>query len=165
MLQSQLRSRDEEIDRLKERINETNKRLILLLADKDKLSESLNQAKADMHQVRAQLHQELSVIQNFMANKSSDSDMLLLQKELRDKFDQFREFSDQKIDESISKNDHQILINNRIIVISLAVVSVPICFLLILILYLTLRRDKKIVKSEQRLALNEMNHLRRYNDY
>lgn len=87
------------------------------------------------------------------------------QREMDHKFEILSHRLEQLVNNLKAENGNQILLNNRIIVISLAVVSVPISCLLILILYLTLRRDKKIVKSEHRLALNEMNHLRRYNDY
>ena len=161
------RAGEEVVKSLKGKIDETNERLIHLLSEKESIIARLEETRTQMVSVRAQVQDQLYVMDRFMKNASSQSDSS--RKSYQQSMDQKLEILSQRLETLIqdlrNESEHQILINNRIIVISLAVVCVPITFLLILILYLTLRRDKKIVKNDQRLALSEMNHLRRYNDY
>lgn len=158
---------DDVIASLQGKVQSTNERLMHLLSEKEQLSARLQEVSGEMVSMRAQVHGSLEVMHHSLTNASSqtNSSLEFIQQEVDQKIESLRQKLELLVQDIETENDRKILVNNRIIVISLSVISVPISFLLILIIYLTFRRDKKIVKTEQRLALNEMNHLRRYNDY
>lgn len=168
---------------LKQQLSDTNRRLDDMTSLTQHLSLTLNETMDRLAQesgtttdLRSQVESLKSGIQSLTrlldevsAPKSvprpDTNSKLLHDKETDDKLSRLSLGLQQVIAGVRSDSEQSILLNQRIIIVSLSIVALPISCLLILILYLTLRRDRKTVKSEQRLALNEMNHLRRYNDY
>ena len=177
---SSLASSDPETDRLKQevdelrqsirnmndRMDETNKRLIHLLGERDTQFKNVNESfilmLSDVKRSSDLMRERIMQLDLMMKQREEEKSKNSREKELEMKMSQMAQRLEKEMDSLKSDQAKQILLHNRIIIISLSIVSLPISFLLILILYLTLKRDKKIVKAERRIALNEMNHLRRY---
>lgn len=63
-------SGDEDIESLKRVIDQTNDRLIHLLAEQERIASSLEEARADMVSMRAQVQEKLSQMDRFMQNEA-----------------------------------------------------------------------------------------------
>lgn len=172
-----------ELQDLKQQLSDTNRRLdditslthhlsVTLNETMDRLAQEVgasNDLRSQVQSLRSQIESLTRLLDEVTVPKSvprpDSNSKLLHDKETDDKLSRLSLRLQQVIAGVRSDSEQSILLNQRIIIVSLSIVALPISCLLILILYLTLRRDRKTVKSEQRLALNEMNHLRRYNDY
>ena len=157
-LASQLEQTRERLSQLDGTINRTSEDVASVL---QAFEERLRRVEREVADSAAQVRAIAAASVSDQANHDAASVNQLIDTKIADLGSRMQ----REIDAVREESESEVLLLQRILVISLSILALPVSCLLVLILYLTLRRDRKVIKEEQRLALNEMNHLRRFNDY